>query len=83
MLFGRDKVLKMLSDDAYGYNHAHFINDFIETLPSLIACTFTGLLYASMFGYLLINFADTFAWVCLVGMQLFLIFSTWLCFTFY
>lgn len=65
-----------------GYYHGHFFSDFFATQYSTITCVFTGTLYASMFGYMLMNFADTFAWFCLVCMQLFLIGCSWLCFIF-
>jgi hypothetical protein len=83
MLAGRALVLEMLGDDKYGYNHAHYFNDVLSTRASWITCIFTGLLYAFMFGYMLINFADTFAWVVLVFMQFFLAGIAWLCFIFF
>ena len=73
----------MLGSSKYGYNHAHFFNDFFATQLSLYICVFTGLLYASMFGYLLVNFADICAWVSLFMMQFFLIGGAWMSFFFY
>jgi hypothetical protein len=68
MLTGRTLVLDMLGGTTFGYNHAHFFNDFLSTSGSWITCIFTGLLYAFMFGYMLVNFADTFSWFVLVFM---------------
>lgn len=55
----------------------------MNTRTSLFVCIFTGMLYASFYGYMLMNFADTFAWFSLVSIQMFLIGVSWLSFVLY